>query len=237
MVAFRCDATQCGAFRRLSDVSHGLVLNGWAARHSNQRDCNYRFCIYQQPVEWSEWPWNELLGLHSHKQSLFRPGQAMRLPGGWGSQFHDNRHMKVVRLLAPRTGRLYPPGKITGTGLCSRLSRPQGHSADYVPLAPSGIEPATFRFVASCLKELRHRIPHNPTRVRELFLPIMFWPHHDFCQWAPWDREYLLEGEGDQTVSQTNQHQLIVHGSLSAFLLYMLMALYLRRWVLTLPCY
>jgi len=37
--------------------------------------------------------------------------------------------MKVVRLLALRTGRLYPPGNIPGTHFCQRLSRPQGHSA------------------------------------------------------------------------------------------------------------
>jgi hypothetical protein len=43
--------------------------------------------------------------------------------------FLDNWHMKVVRLSALRTGRLYPPGNIPGTHFCSRLSRPQGHSA------------------------------------------------------------------------------------------------------------
>jgi len=37
--------------------------------------------------------------------------------------------MKVVRLSAIRTGRLYPPGNIPGTHFCQRLSRPQGHSA------------------------------------------------------------------------------------------------------------
>jgi hypothetical protein len=37
--------------------------------------------------------------------------------------------MKVVRLSALRTGRLYPSGNIPGTHFCSRLSRPQGHSA------------------------------------------------------------------------------------------------------------
>ena len=30
-------------------------------------------------------------------------------------RFEDNRHMKVVRLSALRTGRLYPPGNIPGT--------------------------------------------------------------------------------------------------------------------------
>jgi hypothetical protein len=44
-------------------------------------------------------------------------------------RFLDNRHMKVVRLSALRTGRLYPPGKIPGTHFCLRLSRPQDHSA------------------------------------------------------------------------------------------------------------
>jgi hypothetical protein len=37
--------------------------------------------------------------------------------------------MKVVRLLALRTGRLYPPGNISGTHFCERLCRPQGRSA------------------------------------------------------------------------------------------------------------
>ena len=37
--------------------------------------------------------------------------------------------MKVVRLLALRTGRLYLPGNIPGTHFCQRLSRLQGHSA------------------------------------------------------------------------------------------------------------
>jgi len=37
--------------------------------------------------------------------------------------------MKVVRLSALRTGRLYPLGNIPGIHFCYRLSQPQGHSA------------------------------------------------------------------------------------------------------------
>jgi hypothetical protein len=39
------------------------------------------------------------------KQSHYRPWQALRAPGGRGPRFLDNRHMKVVRLSALRTGR------------------------------------------------------------------------------------------------------------------------------------
>ena len=41
-------------------------------------------------------------------------------------RFHDNRHMKLVRFPALRTGHLYPPGN---TNFCYRLSQTQGHSA------------------------------------------------------------------------------------------------------------
>jgi ABC-type dipeptide/oligopeptide/nickel transport system permease component len=44
------------------------------------------------------------------KQPHYWPRQAPR--------FVDNRHMKVVRLSALRTGRLYPPGNIPGTHFC-----------------------------------------------------------------------------------------------------------------------
>jgi hypothetical protein len=45
------------------------------------------------------------------------------------SEFLDNQHLKVARLSAQSTGRLYSPENTPRTNLCYRLSRPQGHSA------------------------------------------------------------------------------------------------------------
>jgi len=44
------------------------------------------------------------------KLSTYRPRQDHGVP--------DSRHIKVVRLLALHTGRLYPPGNIPGTQIC-----------------------------------------------------------------------------------------------------------------------
>jgi hypothetical protein len=67
--------------------------------------------------------------------------------------------MKVVRLSALRTGRLYRPGNIAGSHFCYRLSRLQGHSEAGRITTPSGMEPATFRLITQCLNQLRYRGP------------------------------------------------------------------------------
>jgi hypothetical protein len=84
------------------------------------------------------------------KQSLYRPGQALSIPGGWGPRFHENRYMKVVRS-AFRTRRLNYPGYIP-----ERLSLPKRQSA--AGRIMSMKISATFRFMAQCLNKLRHRV-------------------------------------------------------------------------------
>jgi hypothetical protein len=112
------------------------------------------------------------------KQSHYRSGQALRVPGGWGFQIsrQSAHEVKVVSNDRNPSGRImalgstqsltemstrkysWYSGNIPGTHFCWRLSRSQGHSATERIMTPSGIEPATFRFVAQCLNQLRHRV-------------------------------------------------------------------------------
>ena len=63
------------------------------------------------------------------KQFHYRHGQALRVPGGWGSQITRQLPFEGGKFVSPMHRPPLTPRNIPGTHFCWRLSRPQGCSA------------------------------------------------------------------------------------------------------------
>jgi hypothetical protein len=90
------------------------------------------------------------------------PRQTLRVPGGWGSQNSRHSMRKGGKVVIPTYRSPLCPGKCFCDSFV--LEAESNHSAaGRIRSVKSSIEPATLRFVAQCLNELRHRMGHTGT--------------------------------------------------------------------------
>jgi hypothetical protein len=99
------------------------------------------------------------------KQSNYRPGQAHRVPGGWGSQISRQSAHEGGKVVSPTHRPPLLPRHYSWYSLVrgwvnpSAIMQPEGLCQWKIPVIPSGIEPATFQLIAQCLNQLRHCVP------------------------------------------------------------------------------
>ena len=102
------------------------------------------------------------------KQSPYRPEQALRVKVGWVSQISRQSAHEGGKVVNPTHRPPLLPKEIFLVLISVRdwvnprvIVRPARFCKWKILMTPSGIERATLRFVAQCLKQLRHRVTPN----------------------------------------------------------------------------
>jgi hypothetical protein len=141
-------------------------------------------------------------------QSDYRPWQALRVPGCWGSQISRPPAHEVGKFVSP-THR--PPLlkeiflvliSVRGWVDPSIIARPEGLCQWKNPVPPSEIETTTVRFVAQCLQHctqaLRYRVPHT----------VLLYEYYNIMWPPPYVRSFVGRNVVMRRISVTSNYQL-----------------------------